>query len=440
MEKRTEALTDPEIDRSFEEQIKHYEVEHRQVRALIKRLKFIQFPNDYTVPSPFRIYAKGKLPPRSQIVRRTTAFGDYDKVKLYVRGPALDTLAETVCNGVLKLCQAHRRCAFITTFPDLFRAMHVADSSAERRCVWDRLVRLKEQAWILRVKGSKAECDYGMLDMVARDSDERLLIVANPLYVYQQQETGWTWHDTDFRAKLSGDTAKSIYRVYDRYYSSKEPCKTFKMGRLKLVRYLNIDPPTQYAPSQVWHHMLRRGFEELKQHEYFSSYRWNPTTDVITVRYKKQERPLPDDNDDADEVPAAVTETKATPEYGDIVADLQRTFTAAKWKAVDGSRLVAALRRAEEWLAPYAVTLGGFMHGYATWLEDQNLQYMQATLFNPDNGYFKRYAADAGLQTREEAEAKRKREEEEKERRHQYELENTNEFGEWCGPGTGKRW
>jgi hypothetical protein len=413
----------------FSSVTKQHEVAPQRVHTLIKRCNIIRFPNNCTVPSPFRIYKKGTLPSRDTILRWSATYGEGNsKIQMDFLGPAIERQAETVAYAVLKLCKVYGQTKFMTNYAELLRAANKSDSQPARRLVWDRLGRLKEQNWTLHLYDDKGEetieCLYSPLTEVVQNRQDgrgRIWIEVNDLFVFQNQKTGWTPFDTAFQASLRLDIGAHLYRFYQRHYSEKKLQQKFPYGRVKLLTYLNLKVPAHYAPWQTWHLILKPGFEELKQKGYFTSYAWVPATDVITVRYakrvwvsEKHEAHEPADHNFPVTLPAA---RKA---YAEVIDVIRQAFPREAWDDIRLAKLAKILGRTEKYLEPYVTNLKTFMKRYADWLQGQRLKYMSPALFGPENDFFRQYMDAFPLEKHKDLKVENKRQEEERERNNRY--------------------
>ena len=287
--------TDAEIE-AWEKSMPNYQIKQAtdEVKTYISKQSpeppdqqiFSFLPTKMTRISPFFPLSKREMKDRPlEELTWESSWG-----QLTVSGKRLSIYDESVLLAILVLMRKNQVGTFQTTRHEICGVMNVKSATNTYKAVWNSLERLTGTQLNLSVwegKGKKRKTKLQMVNTIlsgARQDEKtgKILITVNPYFLEMYGEGFLTNLDLRFRASLTGDIAKALYRFYEGQRETSYQCHLLTLA--KAVN-LNIEMETFRLRSRV-----RTGLRELRKKG--SLKRWSISkTDIVTV-WKSQNKLL----------------------------------------------------------------------------------------------------------------------------------------------------
>jgi hypothetical protein len=199
--------------------------------------------------------------------------------RIMVTGEKLSIYDESVLLAILVLMRKNQTGTFQTTRYEICRIMNVKPARDTYNAIWESLKRLTKTGIDLEVwegKGKKRKAKMEMTTTILSGAihAEQFQITVNPYFFEMYAEGFLTNLDLKFRASLTGDITKALYRFYEGQRERSYQCHLLTLA--KAVN-LNIEMETFRLRSRV-----RTGLRELRKKGYLK--RWTISkSDIVTV-------------------------------------------------------------------------------------------------------------------------------------------------------------
>jgi hypothetical protein len=251
---------------------------------------FSFMPTSMTRTSPFfpmsRQQMKKRTPGPDEILTFPSAWGEVS-----FKGQRLSVYDESILLNLLHLSDKYGSSKFLTTQYEICRLMGVKPGKGPYNAIWNSIDRMSEtniklgtysgtgknRKLVPRMTGS-------IISFAGRDEKtDKLKIVLNDYFIQAYADGLFTNIDNKFRAALSGDITKSLYR----FFQSQRPLyKTgkYSVSLFKLCSAINLtNSETHRLRSRI-----RAGLKELKTKGYFYRYQLDKI-DMVTVWQKQKQ-------------------------------------------------------------------------------------------------------------------------------------------------------
>jgi len=248
---------------------------------------FSFMPTSMTRTSPFfpmsRQQMKDRMPEKLTF---PTAWGEVS-----FTGSRLSVYDESILLNLLFLSAKHQSVEFVTTQHEICKLMGVTPAKSTYDSIWNSIVRMRQTDVELKIfsgtgRNRKLSKEMGGAIISFSGTDHKtgkLKIVLNAYFIETYAEGLLTNIDIKFRASLSGDITKSLYR----FFQSQRPLyKTgkYSVSLLKLCTAINLtNPETRRLRLRI-----RAGLKELKAKGYFYRYQIDKI-DLVTVWQKQKQ-------------------------------------------------------------------------------------------------------------------------------------------------------
>lgn len=247
---------------------------------------FSFMPTSLTRTSPFFPMSRQQMKGRtSETLTFTTAWGEVN-----FTGQRLSVYDESVLLNLLLLSVKHQSVEFLTTQHEICRLMGVTPAKSTYDSIYNSIVRMRQTDVELKIfsgvgKNRKLSKEMGGAIISFSGTDRKtskLKIVLNAYFIETYAEGLLTNIDIKFRATLSGDITKSLYR----FFQSQRPLyKTgkYEVSLLKLCTAINLTGQPNRLRLRI-----RAGLKELKKNGYFYRYQIDKN-DLVTVWQKHKQ-------------------------------------------------------------------------------------------------------------------------------------------------------
>jgi len=244
---------------------------------------FSFLPTKMTRVSPFFPLSKREMKDRPlEKLTWETSWG-----RLTVSGERLSIYDESMLLAVLVLMRKKQAGTFQTTRYEICQIMNVKPAKDTYHAIWESLKRLTKtgidlEAWEGKGKKRQAKVEMTATILSGAIHTEQFQITVNPYFFEMYAEGFLTNLDLKFRASLTGDITKALYRFYEGQRETNYQCHLLTLA--KAVN-LNVEMEVFRLRSRI-----RTGLKELKRKGYLK--RWTISkSDIVTV-WKSQNKLL----------------------------------------------------------------------------------------------------------------------------------------------------
>ena len=254
-------------ERIKKELVKHAPEQEQQIFSFL--------PTKMTRVSPFFPLSKRDMKDRPlEELTWESSWG-----RLTVSGKRLSIYDESVLLAVLLLMRKHKTGTFQTTRYEICGVMNVKPAKDTYNAVWESLKRLTKTGIDLEIwegKGKKRKTKIEMTTTILSGAvhTEKYQITVNPYFLEMYGEGFLTNLDLRFRASLTGDITKALYRFYEGQRDT-----TYQCHVLTLSKAVNLN--MNLSNNDLRKH-IRKGLRELRTKGYFK--RWSISkSDIVSV-------------------------------------------------------------------------------------------------------------------------------------------------------------
>jgi hypothetical protein len=241
-----------------------------------EQLLFSFMPIQLTRTTPFFPISKRDMKNRPhEKLEWETSWG-----KIIISGEKLSVYEETILLSLLLLVKKQRSEVLQTTQYELCKLANVTPSKNTYNAIWASLKRLSSTSIELSIwdKEKKPLTDMTgtIITWLKKDHKKgKLLISLNPYFNEMFAQSFVTNINLKFRANLTGDISKSMYR----FFSGQKPEK-YSIHILKLAAAinLNLDLPTKKIRESI-----RKGLRELRLKGYLAKWTLPTNGDIVTI-------------------------------------------------------------------------------------------------------------------------------------------------------------
>jgi len=234
-----------------------------------EQMEFSFMPTVMARISPFYPINRNKMKDRQyKEMVNETSWG-----KITFSGEVLSIYDESILLSLLFLIKKHQSDSFATTRNELCKIMNVKPNQFTYSAIWESLKRLTNTNICLEVLGKKKKVVQGitgniLTGAIIHEKTKKLLVKVNPYFIEMFAESFVTAIDISFRAKLSGDISKAMYRFLQsqrQFYKDKK--YTIHVIKFAHAINLNMDLSTIDLKKR-----LRTGLKELKKAKFIRYY------------------------------------------------------------------------------------------------------------------------------------------------------------------------
>jgi len=248
---------------------------------------FSFMPTSMTRTSPFFPMSRQQMKERTpETLTFPTAWGEVS-----FKGERLSVYDESILLNLLFLSVKNQSVEFLTTQHEICGLMGVNPCTNTYNAIWNSIVRMRQTDVELKIfsgtgNNRKLSKEMGGAIISFSGTDRKtgkLKIVLNAYFIETYAEGLLTNIDIKFRASLSGDITKSLYR----FFQSQRPLyKTgkYSVSLFKLCSAINLtNPETRRLRSRI-----RAGLKELKAKGHFYQYQLDKNDQVTVWQKQKQ--------------------------------------------------------------------------------------------------------------------------------------------------------